>query len=132
LTGQEKRSLSLQVAERLNGGEDAAWIDFVVFPPFQTDISVPEQSNVSHYITCFPNPANDMITISLGVYKSDIISMDIVDLNGKLVLSVENNLIIEQGEYTKTINVAHLSAGNYYLRLLSDKVSLNHPFVIVR
>ena len=113
-------------------GEDAAWIDFVVFPPFQTDISVPEQSNVSHYITCFPNPANDMITISLGVYKSDIISMDIVDLNGKLVLSVENNLIIEQGEYTKTINVAHLSAGNYYLRLLSDKVSLNHPFVIVR
>jgi len=113
-------------------GEDAAWIDFVVFPPVQTSASVDERPSISHYITCFPNPANDVMTVNIGLAQDDVIYLQIIDVQGKIVRNIETNTGFTQGNYSKQIFVGDLLQGNYFLRMTSESTFLTHPFVIVR
>jgi len=113
-------------------GEDAAWIDFVVFPPIQTSASVDETLAISHYVTCYPNPASDIMTIELGLASADIMNIEIYDLNGKLVHIAGSSVQMQAGTYSKTIDIRHLQQGTYYLKVNSDKVSMSHTFMVVK
>ncbi len=113
-------------------GEDAAWIDFVVFPPIQPNVSIDEPSNISHYITCYPNPSTDIININFGLASGEVISVDIIDAQGKIVRTLDANFKFIAGNYSRVVHIHELPAGQYYLRLVSADALLSHPFVIVK
>ena len=68
--------------------------------------SATDVNEVISNLSTYPNPVNNVLTIE-GSY----ISVDIIDVSGKLVLS---------SEYTKTINVKSLSDGVYMLNIKTE------------
>jgi len=70
----------------------------------------------------YPNPANDILNIK-SKDNIQIASVKIYDLSGKLSLSVPNAAGIS------TLNISHLAAGNYLVRIDSDKGKSENKFI---
>lgn len=78
-------------------------------------------SNVLSYtspFTVYPNPAGDKITIRISeVFGKEMQKLELIDFNGKMIKTINvtgNDEIIFYRE--------SLPAGNYYLRLIGDRV----------
>ena len=79
-----------------------------------TALSVPIVNKNNSGIQVFPNPASDFINIKLT--KSGIYDIEIKDIQGRIVLKVEN----AQSEKTK-ININKLSKGSYILSVTNTR-----------
>lgn len=64
----------------------------------------------------FPNPANDNVSIQLSMKETSNISIDILDLSGRKVMTVLDER--QNGMLSKQVNTSSLSNGNYIVRLL--------------
>ena len=77
----------------------------------------------------FPNPANDMITISSDFYLPSQFNLSILDINGKLLWSENVNA---QGKWQSGINVSGLANGIYLIKISNNdgtsvkKISIVH------
>jgi hypothetical protein len=82
-------------------------------------------------VLTYPNPVNDMLNISYIINKSAIINFTIVDILGKVVLSIEDNLSSSIEESIKSINVSTLNNGYYFLEISSESIlESSTPFVV--
>ena len=112
--------------------------DKINFTDVQTAInealSVPlgiEQSISNKFkILSYPNPVSNVLNVSYIRTQSKIINFTIVDLLGKVVLSIEENSSQLLGENIKSINVSTLDNGNYFLKISSEGVVENMPFIV--
>jgi len=76
----------------------------------------------SNYFNIYPNPAKDVLNISLK-NNIEINSMSIYDVLGQLIIAVPN------GKIVSTIDVSRLRAGNYLLKIKTDKGSSVAKFI---
>ena len=74
----------------------------------------------SESIKIYPNPAKDELIIESGELKIE--SVEIVDITGKKQFSIFNFQF-------STINVSHLSAGTYFVKIKTDKGELTTKFI---
>lgn len=76
----------------------------------------------SNYFNIYPNPAKDVLNISL---KNDIEinSMSVYDVLGQLIIAVPN------AKNVSSIDVSRLRAGNYLLKIKTDKGSSVAKFI---
>jgi len=65
----------------------------------------PVQTNV------YPNPAKESITVDLGIAPSGKVTMDLIDLSGKVVRTFQT---IKQ---VSTLDLQHIAAGSYFLSI---------------
>lgn len=66
----------------------------------------------------YPNPIASQFSIKFDLVQQETVSIELYDLQGKLVQSFVQNQFFEQGEYALELNcVPSLSAGNYVLTL---------------
>ena len=70
-------------------------------------------------IKIFPNPTNDFVNISFDLEKTCNVKIIIVDILGKEFMEVHNGFI-EEGLFTKTIDIQKLSKGTYFLKIIID------------
>lgn len=99
-------------------GEDCAWIDHILFPAtgefISPDTVVNFPDKVSEYpvpeVTLFPNPANSIIHLQSDHF---IQGVDIIDLTGKVIQSA--NAVHDMAT---TVNIANLSSGIYFVRII--------------
>jgi hypothetical protein len=78
------------------------------------------ENNFSYNI--YPNPASDIFTISIQTQHVKTVSIQITDLNGQILETIANNLIVND-KYTKTVNISALPQGIYLLLFkVNDKV----------
>jgi hypothetical protein len=82
-----------------------------------TNLSLSENS-LDAFVIVYPNPAEEVINISLSSEIEGMMNMQIIDLNGKVVLS-RNEMNISGGNNTYQIPVNALAAGIYTLRLIA-------------
>jgi len=101
----------------------------IVTPPVCTDIDLTsgvDSKNINNAVTLFPNPCKNFINISLngvvGRFK-----IDIYNLLGERCSLLEYNF--RKSNDTPQIDVSHLSAGNYFIRLYNKHFSLSSAFV---
>jgi hypothetical protein len=66
----------------------------------------------------YPSPVKEMLTVNINNNKVAFATINIVDLNGKTILTSKANLV--NGLTQETINVANLKAGVYMLRIDSN------------
>ncbi|MEY3398669.1 MAG: hypothetical protein RL220_1263, partial [Bacteroidota bacterium] len=98
-------------------GEDAVWVDNITFPPY-TVVSVEETTLSRSSLNLFPNPAGDIIQISLPKTFTGIQQFEITDITGRKVQSGQLSSTDEANMYT--INVGHFSPGQYVLMVSSE------------
>ena len=72
----------------------------------------------------FPNPAHDMLTISIGDAGSEQGEFRIIDLNGKICISTNAGL-----SNIQQVNISTLAAGTYTLQYITDKNVLTAKFI---
>ena len=77
-------------------------------------------------ITIFPNPATDLIVVQMGSLVLRNYSIDLIDINGKVVLSNK----INQGQTLSYLDVQTIHSGVYFVRI-SDGVNSKATKVII-
>ncbi len=75
-------------------------------------------ANISFDISIYPNPVKDLLTLTLQSDSRTKASMSMTDAAGKTVLSISSFLV--NGTVTKSINIAYLPEGVYYLKTTTD------------
>lgn len=77
-------------------------------------------------VNIYPNPAKNILNIQLTNSDSDKINMDVLDINGKLVLSNTFNTA------NHTIDVSKMPAGTYLIRLKSEEASYYKKVIVLK
>jgi len=82
-----------------------------------------EQAQENHFqLITYPNPVNNILNVSYTKDQSETITYRIIDVLGKIVM--------QEKEFTKSIDVSSLNNGNYFLKVSSEKSSESIPFVV--
>ena len=79
----------------------------------------------------FPNPAQDNATINVTLSKSQQISLEMYDVQGKLVKNISKEKAIT-GKNQYQVSLADLAEGVYYVRLVSEEKTCSKKLVIVK
>ena len=88
-----------------NYGNDAYYDNFVI-----TSNSLNVNPFEGKEIAVYPNPANDLISIS-GLNETEMNQVSLYNLTGQLIL---------QTNQTQNINVGHLASGTYFLKAINS------------
>jgi hypothetical protein len=95
-----------------------------------TPLGIEQSASNKFEISTYPNPVNNVLNISYIKDQSSLINFTIVDVLGKVVLSIEEDASYLKGEATKSINVSTLDNGNYFLKISSEGAVESLPFVV--
>jgi hypothetical protein len=76
----------------------------------------------NNYLTVYPNPTNAVLNLT-AKQAIELQSIAICNVLGQLVLSVPN------AKGVSTVDVSNLTAGNYVLKVVSDKGTFNVKFI---
>jgi hypothetical protein len=76
----------------------------------------------NNYLTVYPNPTNDVLNLT-AKQAIELQSIAVYNVLGQLVLSVPN------ANGVSTVDVSNLTAGNYFLKVVSDKGISNTKFI---
>ena len=101
----------------------ATWTTFTTATPEASNDPTTLQKNKSNtdMISIYPNPTNQNFVVKGNEWDS----IQILDLTGHIIMTVNSNKIINQ-----SINIAHLNSGTYII-VISDK-SYKHSHRIVK
>ena len=79
----------------------------------------------------YPNPAKDMMTLSLNAVNSDNATINVVDLTGRTVINLGNQNI-KSGENLININTSNLENGMYYVRVITRSGMVVNKFSVAK
>jgi uncharacterized delta-60 repeat protein len=92
--------------------------------------NLPESIN---YISLFPNPSNGQFKLVLDLNFSNITSIDLINLNGKVIHKIAENTFFVEGLNTVEIDLnKDLSSGLYLIRIQSEKEVTSQKILIKR
>ncbi|MCH2225297.1 MAG: C25 family cysteine peptidase [Crocinitomicaceae bacterium] len=95
-------------------GSDAAWVDYILFPPIAENTSGISDLNTDEInFTVYPNPSSEEITILIH-NQNENIEHDIFvkDMRGRIVKQLQSKSL------STTLNISDLSSGPYFVELL--------------
>lgn len=79
------------------------------------------QSNVDFYASIFPNPSNGILNVTTTAFPFDIA---VVDVNGKVVLSLENI-----SNRRVSLDLTKHPSGTYIIKINKEKIELIQKFI---
>jgi hypothetical protein len=94
--------------------QDYLWVDSLAFKG--TVAGIENSAELRKEFSVFPNPADDNIMVELNEITEYPAIIEIMDVNGKLVLTKDLGLL--NGPAKQTIDVSGLASGSYLLNLL--------------
>jgi len=95
-----------------NDGQDAAWIDYIVFPPIYINQTSITETNLD--INIFPNPSKGIFNIIINDDKKHAI--EISDLNSKKINVTKGSTQAKQFDMTQ------YPAGTYMIKILPENI----------
>lgn len=82
-------------------------------------------------INCFPNPAQNRLTLRLAVTKSSKTTISITDVQGKTQLVLPKK-VLHTGINTIPVDVSALASGVYFYKIMTQNGTYTERFVIVK
>ena len=84
------------------------------------NLIVIEETNPNEYILMepYPNPFNPSTTIEYSLNNESLISVEIIDMHGRLIDKVVNNSIKDRGIHSIVWNAQNYSSGVYFIRMI--------------
>jgi len=80
----------------------------------------------------YPNPFNPATTVSFDLPVSDVVTLQIFDIAGRLVKEVMNNKQYNAGSHEIRFNADGLSSGAYFYRITTPKFSDVKKMMLVK
>ena len=78
-----------------------------------------------------PNPIANSTSISFSLNQSENISLNIFDINGRLVETLADK-IFEAGEHQTLFNAENFNSGIYFLKMQAGEFSRTEKLIIVK
>lgn len=95
-----------------------------------TDIVRTNCSSKAFFVSLYPVPAKDKLTLVIGSDKALRTTLHVLDNYGRVVMKVP--VAVNKGINNFTVNIGHLTQGQYYIRGNTDGIDVNERFVISR
>jgi hypothetical protein len=83
---------------------------------------------VKEELKLYPNPVIDKASIELDVVKKGILTIQVIDLTGKIISSEEAMLV--EGFNTLEVNLAHLNTGTYIMKAVTGNQVFTKKFIV--
>ena len=118
---------SMNITE--NNGTQSSWpiVDIIEYS-FKGANSIGQTSeSTSSYLNIFPNPVSDQLSIEYWSLNESKITIELLDVSGKIVRSVFEGFHQGKKTYTWTKD---LPSGMYLCRIVSKNKSITKPFAI--
>lgn len=107
-------------------GEDAGWIDYIVFPPITTTIGCDEIPAFSFNV--YPNPSVDLVNVELNLQKSTHVKVDLLNNLGQIIAALYDGNM-EQGVQQISFNPSELLGGQFFVRVRTDEGTMTRMIV---
>ena len=102
----------------VTGGNDCAWVDYIVFPPISPTTSV---ENICNYepteLITYPNPFKENITIEYFINSVSDVKLSVYNSIGQQVNILDESANKPAGTYKINFNASNLQNGIYYCTL---------------
>jgi hypothetical protein len=105
-----------------SGGLDAAWLDYIIFPPGNTITGLDENTvSKQQNLKIYPNPTNDILFVKLN---------EDIEQTEYAILNVFGQLI-EQGyiQSNESLDVSGLNSGTYFIKLINEQNQSTSSFI---
>jgi hypothetical protein len=79
----------------------------------------------------YPNPASDYTEISYTLFESAPVTLEVMDLTGKVVVS-QNEGTLSEGQHRIGLNTTELTSGVYIYRLTAGDIQNTQRLTVVR
>ncbi|MCK4256867.1 T9SS type A sorting domain-containing protein [candidate division WOR-3 bacterium] len=86
---------------------------------------------ITYYISIFPNPAKNDMTISFGIPREEMVVLNVYDLSGREVKKLVDSKF-EAGYHTIKLNHMSLPSGIYFARLVTDGFDETKKIVLIK
>lgn len=117
--GYHKLKWSYEKDYNTISGEDAAWIDDIVFPPCDLLSGIEHVGADEFIFNIYPNPASDRVQVEYTLDHGASIYYMLVDVNGRMVLTSPKKMK-SAGKHIETINTARLQNGIYTIMIYNN------------
>jgi hypothetical protein len=113
----------------MSSGSDAAWVDYIIFPPVATITSTgPETTTYSFGI--YPNPTSGKLAISYHLTAEMQVKLTLSDETGRELMIVKPTEIKPAGNYTAASDLSELESGVYFVRMDAGSSSLTRKVIL--
>ncbi len=82
-----------------------------------TNVGINKVNSQLGSVSLYPNPSNEMATLSLNTQNEGVITVSVYDITGHLVATPVQNHSLVNGENKFTINTSELNNGIYFVTL---------------
>ncbi|MCS7075506.1 MAG: C25 family cysteine peptidase [Bacteroidia bacterium] len=113
----------------ISAHEDCAWVDEITFPPLSVSNSI-ESPAYSTDIKLYPNPMKDLSFIDYTLNQNTKVSIYIIDMQGKRLLTLKENEEQVKGRYTVGLHKSMLPSGMYVVEVVANGSVNIHKLVI--
>lgn len=107
-------------------GKDSVAKTIKVIPTNVSEVT----ASIAHY-SLYPNPANTQVNIDFDLLRSNTVSVDVLDITGKLVKQTQEQLY-GAGLNQIVLETADMNQGIYFVRINSRESSLSSRLVIIK
>ena len=128
-------SITLEPGFTVEGGATfSAKIQNCVESSPRNNLSIEQDSeiNTEVYLTVYPNPTNEIVSLKFSLNESSTVSITIFNSSGELVKKVAERTLLNKGTHNSTVNVKDLVAGIYSIQLLTNNIKIARNLVIVK
>ncbi|MBI5539496.1 MAG: T9SS type A sorting domain-containing protein [Bacteroidia bacterium] len=116
----------------VENGLDAAWVDFVIFPPINMPLLQPETFNNLQYFNSYPNPFKSESIISFSLLKSENVYISLINTLGETVKVILPHQNMSQGNHQVQLSSEGLSSGIYFCKLKTSSENKTVKIVITK
>ncbi|MFA6923623.1 MAG: C25 family cysteine peptidase [Bacteroidales bacterium] len=113
-------------------GNDCAWLDFIVFPPFYVNTTNVKETNNNEksFFTTYPNPFKNYMTISYTLNNTSSVKIELYDIMGNKIKTILEKGKENSGKHDIIFNGYNLSNGIYYCVLKTDSETKTRKIVL--
>lgn len=97
-----------------------------------TGVSVQELNHAMYLATAYPNPASTQFTLQYSLPSLSVTSIEIYDLLGKIVKTIQIPVSQPKGTYKQLISIKDLETGIYFIRQQIDKHELLYKLIVTK
>jgi hypothetical protein len=112
-------------------GQDAAWIDNVIFPAAAPVVAVEDKPGImksDFYI--MPNPARSSTGLFVSMNVSSAVSVTIYDLSGNKIKEAFTGKLLQTGANRLMLETADLASGLYFCVLTTNNQKITKKLII--
>jgi hypothetical protein len=107
-------------------GQDAAWLDYIIFPPVETGVGIEDVAVPSNHWTIYPNPASSVLNILPEKQVNGKAEFLLLDTQGRVIHNWSKSSVNKHHQF----NVSGITPGIYILRIITKTSESSYRIVI--